>query len=63
MPHGLSFQETKELWVRADLDGNGVFDYEELKVNWYKPVGAKLNSLTGRNKLITHCYVMLHSIN
>ncbi|KAL1220310.1 putative calcium-binding protein [Cardamine amara subsp. amara] len=34
MPHGLSFQETKELWVRADLDGNGVFDYEELKKIW-----------------------------
>lgn len=33
IPHGLSFQETKELWVRADLDGNGVFDCEELKVN------------------------------
>ncbi|CAH8352027.1 unnamed protein product [Eruca vesicaria subsp. sativa] len=32
MPHGLSFQETKELWDRADVDGNGVFDYEELKV-------------------------------
>lgn len=32
IPHGLSFEETKELWLRADLDGNGVFDYEELKV-------------------------------
>lgn len=41
MPHGLSFQETKELWVRADLDGDGVFNYEELKVNYYKPVGLK----------------------
>ncbi|CAN8310961.1 unnamed protein product [Cochlearia groenlandica] len=34
IPHGLSFQETKELWVRADLDGNGVFDYDELKKIW-----------------------------
>ncbi|CAH8352038.1 unnamed protein product [Eruca vesicaria subsp. sativa] len=34
MPHGLSFQETKELWDRADVDGNGVFDYEELKKMW-----------------------------
>ena len=32
IPHGLSFQETKELWVRADLARNGVFDYEKLKV-------------------------------
>ncbi|EOA40262.1 hypothetical protein CARUB_v10008987mg [Capsella rubella] len=31
---GLSVEETKELWVRADLDGNGVFDYEELKKIW-----------------------------
>ncbi|KAJ0235680.1 putative calcium-binding protein [Hirschfeldia incana] len=34
IPHGLSFQETKELWARADLDGNGVFDYEKLKKPW-----------------------------
>ncbi|KAG2241852.1 hypothetical protein Bca52824_096304, partial [Brassica carinata] len=31
---GLSFQETKELWIRADLDGNGVFLYEQLKKTW-----------------------------
>ncbi|KAF8111527.1 hypothetical protein N665_0074s0058 [Sinapis alba] len=35
IPHGLSFQETKELWVRADLDhGNGFFHYEQLKKTW-----------------------------
>ncbi|CAN6903377.1 unnamed protein product [Brassica oleracea] len=34
IPHGLSFQETKELWVRADLARNGVFDYEKLKKTW-----------------------------
>ncbi|KAG2260497.1 hypothetical protein Bca52824_079791 [Brassica carinata] len=28
------FQETKELWVLASLDGNGVFDYEKLKKTW-----------------------------
>ena len=40
IPHGLSFEETKELWVRADLVGNGVFDYDELKVNKTKPIGT-----------------------
>ncbi|GMJ00991.1 hypothetical protein like AT1G02270 [Hibiscus trionum] len=32
--HGLSFQETKELWVQADVDVNGVLDYEEFKRIW-----------------------------
>lgn len=32
LSHGLSFQETKDLWVQADADGNGVVDYEEFKV-------------------------------
>ncbi|KAK8478272.1 hypothetical protein V6N13_028135 [Hibiscus sabdariffa] len=31
---GLSFQETKELWVQADVDGNGVLDYDEFKRIW-----------------------------
>ncbi|GMI73682.1 hypothetical protein like AT1G02270 [Hibiscus trionum] len=34
LPHGLSFQETKELWVQADVDGNGVLDYDEFKKIW-----------------------------
>ncbi|XP_024028459.1 uncharacterized calcium-binding protein At1g02270 isoform X1 [Morus notabilis] len=31
VPCGLSFQETRELWIQADIDGNGVVDYEEFK--------------------------------
>ncbi|PNX97254.1 putative calcium-binding protein [Trifolium pratense] len=27
--HGLSEEEIKELWVQADIDGNGVLDYKE----------------------------------
>lgn len=32
LSHGLSFQEMKDLWVQADVDGNGVLDYDEFKV-------------------------------
>ncbi|XVF80349.1 hypothetical protein PTKIN_Ptkin15bG0062800 [Pterospermum kingtungense] len=34
LSHGLSFQQTKDLWVRADIDGNGVLDHEEFKRIW-----------------------------
>lgn len=30
--HGLSVEETKDLWVQADIDGNGVVDYKEFQV-------------------------------
>lgn len=30
--HGLNSEEIKELWEQADIDGNGVLDYEEFKV-------------------------------
>lgn len=29
----LSAEEIQELWVQADIDGNGVVDYKEFKVN------------------------------
>ncbi|XP_073306760.1 uncharacterized calcium-binding protein At1g02270-like [Primulina huaijiensis] len=29
--NGLSAEELKELWIRADIDGNGVLDYNEFK--------------------------------
>lgn len=34
LPYGLSFQETKDLWIQADIDGNGAVDYEEFKVQY-----------------------------
>lgn len=32
IPNGLSFEDTRDLWNQADIDGNGVVDYEEFKV-------------------------------
>ncbi|XP_052176949.1 uncharacterized calcium-binding protein At1g02270 isoform X2 [Diospyros lotus] len=32
--HGLSGEEIKDLWVQADLDGNGVLDYIEFQRIW-----------------------------
>ncbi|KAE8693680.1 hypothetical protein F3Y22_tig00110794pilonHSYRG00068 [Hibiscus syriacus] len=34
LSYGLSFQDTKYLWLQADFDGNGVLDYEEFKRIW-----------------------------
>jgi hypothetical protein len=33
-PAGLGFQETRDLWIQADADANGVLDYEEFKVHY-----------------------------
>ncbi|XP_031380111.1 uncharacterized calcium-binding protein At1g02270 isoform X2 [Punica granatum] len=32
--HGLTAEETVDLWVQADIDGNGVVDYEEFQRIW-----------------------------
>lgn len=40
LSYGLSFQDTKDLWVQADFDGNGVIDYEEFKVCSSPPICA-----------------------
>ncbi|KAI4329001.1 hypothetical protein L6164_021308 [Bauhinia variegata] len=31
VPYGLCFQDIKDLWTQADIDGNGVIDFEEFK--------------------------------
>ncbi|KAL8210918.1 hypothetical protein R6Q57_005355 [Mikania cordata] len=36
-PNGLSNEETKDLWVQADVDGNGVVDYEEFQQHIWNP--------------------------
>ncbi|KAH9724473.1 EF-hand domain-containing protein [Citrus sinensis] len=34
--HGLADEETKDLWVQADIDGNGVVDYKEFQQRIWK---------------------------
>lgn len=34
--HGLSDEEMKDLWVQADIDGNGVVDYKEFQQRIWK---------------------------
>ncbi|XP_062157367.1 uncharacterized calcium-binding protein At1g02270-like isoform X2 [Alnus glutinosa] len=34
LPCGLSFPEIKDLWAQADINGDGVVDYEEFKKIW-----------------------------
>ncbi|KAL4622018.1 hypothetical protein ACB092_06G267000 [Castanea dentata] len=36
-PYGLSFQEMTNLWVQADINGDGVIDYEEFKQKIWNP--------------------------
>ncbi|XP_022141209.1 uncharacterized calcium-binding protein At1g02270 isoform X2 [Momordica charantia] len=33
-PHGLSVGEIEDLWVQADIDGNGILDYNEFQRIW-----------------------------
>ncbi|EOY23736.1 hypothetical protein QUC31_008415 [Theobroma cacao] len=39
--HGLSVEETKDLWVQADIDGNGVVDYKEFQQRIWKPTWSE----------------------
>ncbi|CAK7348600.1 unnamed protein product [Dovyalis caffra] len=33
LPYGLSSRETEDLWMQADVNGNGVVEYEEFKAD------------------------------
>lgn len=36
--YGLSEEETKDLWVQADIDGNGVLDHKEFQERIWNPM-------------------------
>ncbi|KAK7275935.1 hypothetical protein RIF29_17062 [Crotalaria pallida] len=38
--HGLSVEETKDLWIQADIDGNGVLDFKEFLHQIWNPTGS-----------------------
>ncbi|XWS50248.1 hypothetical protein CRYUN_Cryun12cG0072100 [Craigia yunnanensis] len=39
--HGLSVEETKDLWVQADIDGNGVVDRKEFQQRIWKATSSE----------------------
>ncbi|KAF9603620.1 hypothetical protein IFM89_037133 [Coptis chinensis] len=41
-PHGLSAEETKDLWNKADIDGNGVVNYKEFQKRIWNPARFEL---------------------
>ncbi|KAJ0100829.1 hypothetical protein Patl1_05546 [Pistacia atlantica] len=45
--HGLIVEETKDLWVQADIDGNGVVDYKEFKQRIWNPTSLDQRDETG----------------
>ncbi|XP_070677112.1 uncharacterized calcium-binding protein At1g02270 isoform X2 [Malus domestica] len=45
--HGLSLEETKELWVQADIDGNGLLDSIEFQQRIWYPTGSEQKDESG----------------
>ncbi|RXH95316.1 hypothetical protein DVH24_025000 [Malus domestica] len=45
--HGLSHDETKDLWVQADIDGNGFLDYIEFQQRIWNPTGSEQKDESG----------------
>lgn len=48
-PYGLSEEEMKDLWVQADIDGNGVVDYSEFKQRIWNPNWSEASEDKGEN--------------
>ncbi|XP_057507631.1 uncharacterized calcium-binding protein At1g02270-like isoform X2 [Actinidia eriantha] len=46
--HGLGVEETQELWVQADIDGNGVLDYKEFQRIWNPTWSEKRDDVSNK---------------
>ncbi|KDP37579.1 hypothetical protein JCGZ_08270 [Jatropha curcas] len=42
--HGLSVEETKDLWNQADIDGSGLLDYKEFQKRIWNPASPELEN-------------------
>ena len=65
VPYGLCSQEVKDLWHQADIDGNGVLDFEEFKVYCTSFMGIfcphRMEILSGQNmQRCLHVHMCLH---
>lgn len=45
--HGLTDVEIKDLWVQADIDGNGVLDYKEFQQRVWNPIWSEYRDENG----------------
>ncbi|XP_050385291.1 uncharacterized calcium-binding protein At1g02270-like [Argentina anserina] len=55
-PSGLGFQETRDLWIQADTDANGVLDYEEFKnMIWSRTGSDQKENLGGIGEKSEEC--------
>lgn len=55
--HGLSLEETKDLWVQADIDGNGILDYAEFQVNYLHQLFLITITLLYTTKILVKLHV------
>ncbi|XP_010555752.1 PREDICTED: uncharacterized calcium-binding protein At1g02270-like [Tarenaya hassleriana] len=47
--NGLTRKEIRDLWVQADIDGNGVLDYKEFQQRIWNPTWSEQRDETGRD--------------
>lgn len=62
-PYGLSKAETKDLWLQADADGNGVVDYKEFQQRIWNPTRTEDDaSLEGTQTQVMMGYTVKNAV-